>query len=61
MEVKQYIKNFSEITVNKICQKLGFPVSNILTGKASQERMIAVKEEIESELAKLYIKGDKNE
>ncbi len=56
MEVKDYIKNFSKISVNKICIKLGFPLNNILYGTASKERLQKVKEEIESELAKLYIK-----
>lgn len=56
MEDKEYIKRFSKITVSKICRKLNYPINNVLAGTASKERLSEVKKELESELAKLYIK-----
>lgn len=53
-----YIKNFSKIKISAICRKLNIDRSNLLNGRTSEENLIKVKEEIESEIAKLYIKGE---
>lgn len=53
-----YIKNFSKIKISAICRKLFIDRSNLLNGRTSEENLIKVKEEIESEIAKLYIKGE---
>ena len=53
-----YIKNFSKIKISAICRKLNIDRSNLLHGKTSEENLIKVKEEIESQIAKLYYKGD---
>lgn len=53
-----YIKNFSKIRISAICRKLNIDRSNLLNGRTSEENLIKVKEEIESEIAKLYVKGE---
>lgn len=55
----EYINKFSNITISRICKKKGLSRQNIYTGKAKPEKIQEVKEEIESEIAKLYIKEEK--
>lgn len=55
----KYIKGFSKISVGSICEKLKISRSNVYNGRTSDENLEKVKEQIESEIAKLYIKGDK--
>lgn len=52
----EYIRNFNKITLTNICEKLNVQRTNIVSGKAKKEDIKKVKEEIESEIAKLYIK-----
>lgn len=52
-----FIKNFSKINVSSICRKLKINRSNLLNGH-SKSNEIKVKEEIESQVAKLYYKGE---
>ena len=52
-----YIKKFTKITITGICKKLSINRQNVLNGKTTSKNIKNVKEEIESELAKLYIKG----
>ena len=57
----KYIKNFSKIKVTRICRKLKISRQNVLNNKTTTENIIKVKEEIENELAKLYLRNDDNE
>lgn len=56
----EYIKNFSKINISKICRKLYINRSNLLNGHTTSDNIKRVREEIESEVAKLYIKNDKD-
>lgn len=61
MEDLEYIKKFSKITISGICKKKKIDRANLLMNRASKEKMKIVREEIESELAKLYLKPDEDE
>lgn len=54
----EYIKKFSKITVKKICDKKKINRSNLYNGHTTKENERIIKEEIESEIAKLYVKDD---
>lgn len=56
MEDLEYIKKFNKITISKICRKYNLQRPNIVQGTAPKEKIKLVKEEIESEIAKLYLK-----
>lgn len=61
MDSKEYVKKFTNIKVTKICDKLNIKISNVSAGRTSQKNYDLIKEEIESQIAKLYLKeGDKN-
>lgn len=61
MDSKEYVKKFTDIKVTKICDKLNIKISNVSAGRTSQKNYDLIKEEIESQIAKLYIKeGEKN-
>lgn len=61
MDAKEYVKKFTDIKVTKICDKLNIKISNVSAGRTSQKNYDLIKEEIESQIAKLYLKeGDKN-
>ena len=57
MDDYEYIKRFSKITIKKVCDDNNISDSNIWAKKASKEKMHLVRTSIESEIAKLYIKG----
>lgn len=46
----KYIKNFSKISVFKICKELGIDYANLMKGKSSAEKTKQVKEELERQL-----------
>lgn len=57
-----YIRRFSKISIKGICNKKNIQRTNLIQGKGKyKENAKIVREEIESEIAKLYIKneGDK--
>lgn len=58
MDDLKYIKRFSKISITGICEKKGINRANLLNNKTTRKNIKAVREEIESEIAKLYIKGD---
>lgn len=59
MNSKEYVKKFTDIKVTKICDKLNIKISNVSSGRTSQKNYDKIKEEIESQIAKLYLKeGD---
>lgn len=53
-----YIKNFSKITISGICRKLRVDRSSVLNNKAKEDKIKKVREEIENQVARLYIKED---
>lgn len=53
-----FIKKFSKITITKVCDNVGVLRQNVITGKTNSEKIRQVREEIESEIAKLYIKKE---
>ncbi len=56
----QYIIKFNKINLSAICRKLNINRVNIYKADAKLEDFKRVKEEIESELAKLYIKEERD-
>lgn len=58
MDDETYIKRFTKITLKKACQKVGVDRSNLLSGRVKKEKVKLVREEIESEVAKLYVKNN---
>ena len=59
MEAKEYVKKFTEIKVTNICKRLNIKMSNVSAGRTSKKNYERIKSEIESDIAKLYIKdGD---
>ena len=61
MKDLEYIKKFAKITVTGACRKVKVDRSSLLSNRVKEEKAKAVREEIESELAKLYLKGKENE
>lgn len=55
MNYKEYVKKFSKIKVTSICNKLNINKGNLFSGKCKEDNYIKVKEEIEKEIAKLYL------
>lgn len=51
----KFIKNFSKITIKKVCENINVAKQNIFNEKASEKTIERVKEEIEKEIAKLYL------
>lgn len=48
-----YIKNFSKITVRKVCKRLGIDESNVLKGTASKSNIKRVRRAIENDVNEL--------
>lgn len=61
MEDLDYIKKFSKITISGICKKKKIDRANLVTGRTTKKNIRIVREEIESEIAKLYIKKGDND
>ena len=53
---KQGIKKFGKITITGVCKKLKVNQGNLYNNKLSSDKEKLVREEIESEIAKLYLK-----
>lgn len=60
MDDLEYIKRFSKISITGICEKKGINRANLLNNTTTRKNKRIVREEIESEIAKLYIKEDDN-
>lgn len=60
MKDLEYIKKFSKISISGICERNKINRQNLLNNKSTRKNERIVREEIESEIAKLYIKGDNN-
>ena len=59
MEDLDYIKKFSKINITKACKKVKVNRSNLLNNKTTKENIKKVRQELEHQVAKLYIKEDK--
>ena len=59
MKDLDYIKKFSKISISRIWEKNKINRQNLLNNRTTQKNAKIVREEIESEIAKLYIKEDK--
>ena len=57
MDDLDYIRRFSKISIRGICNKKNIQRTNLIQGKGKyKKKEKIVREEIESEIAKLYIK-----
>lgn len=56
----KFIINFNRIKLSTICKKLNLNRSSLYQGSLKVEDFKAIREEIESELAKLYLKDEKD-
>ena len=54
----EYIKKFSKITISGVCRKININRSSLLMGKLKPEQIKEAREELEHEIAKLYIKEE---
>lgn len=63
MEDLEYIKKFSKINITKACKKCNVNRANLLNNKTTKENVKKVREELENQVAKLYVKKEelKNE
>lgn len=62
MDDINFIKKFSKITISGICRKYNIDRTNLMNNRTKLENFKIIREEIESEYAKLYIKKeDKND
>lgn len=54
----EYIKRFAKITIKGACDKLNINRGNLLNGKTTEENEKKVREELENQIAHLYIKEE---
>lgn len=60
MEDLEFIKKYSKISVSEACKKANVDRSNLYAGRVKNKNKLKdVRENIESEIAKLYIKEEK--
>lgn len=52
----KFVLRFNKIRLSKICEKLNISRTSINSGNSTIENFHKVRKEIESELAKLYLK-----
>lgn len=58
MEDLEYIKKFSKINISKACKKCKVNRGNLLNNKTTKENIKKVREELEHQVATLYIKKE---
>ena len=61
MEDLEYIKKFSKINISSICERKKIDRANLLSNRSTKKNAKIIREEIESEVAKLYIKNEEND
>lgn len=62
MEDLNYIKNFSKISISKICEEKNINRQNLLNNNSSKKNAKIVRNEIENKIFSLYVNNDlKNE
>lgn len=54
MKYLKYIKNFSKISVSKLCRKKKINRGNLLNDKTTEKNELKIKNEIENEFIDLY-------
>lgn len=59
MQDLEFIKKFSKITITGACKKAKVDRAGLLSNRVKEDKIKKVREEIESEIAKLYIKEEK--
>lgn len=57
----EYIREFAKISVSNCCKVNNVNMSNIYNKKTSKENAKKVREEIEDRIARLYLKGKKED
>ena len=57
----EFIKGFSKISIQEICNKKNINRGNLLNGKSTRINSKLVRKGIESEVAKLYIEKEDEE
>ena len=60
MKDLEFIKKFSKITVSGACKKTKVDRAGLLKNRLKDEKTKAVREEIENQIARLYIKEENN-
>lgn len=60
MKDLEFIKKFSKITVSGACKKTKVDRAGLLMNRLKDEKAKAVREEIEDQIARLYIKEENN-
>lgn len=58
MEDLEYIKKFSKINISKACKTCKVNRGNLLNNKTTKENIKKVRQELEHQVAKLYIKEE---
>lgn len=58
MKDLEFIKKFSKITVSGACKKTNIDRPSLLTNRLKPEKAKIVREEIENQIARLYIKEE---
>ena len=58
MKDLEFIKKFSKITVSGACKKTTVDRAGLLTNRLKDEKAKAVREELENQIARLYIKEE---
>lgn len=59
MQDLEFIKKFSKITITGVCKKAKVDRAGLLSNRIKEDKIKKVREEIENEIAKLYIKEEK--
>lgn len=54
----EFINGFKNISVRNICKNKKIDYSNLTRGRSTKQNEEVIKEEIEKEYAKLYLKGE---
>lgn len=60
MKDLEFIKKFSKITVSGACKKTKVDRGGLLANRLKDEKAKTVREEIENQIARLYIKEENN-
>lgn len=58
MDDLEYIKKFGKINITKACKKCKVNRGNLLNNKTTKENIKKVREELENQVAKLYVKKE---
>jgi len=59
MQDFEFIREFGKISVKECCKTVKVDMSNLYNKKTTKENAKKVREEIEDRIARLYLKGNK--